>query len=91
MDILNSQMFQISDINDDIMTLSGDDALMKVKTAEFHKWFYLGFCITIHASQGETYHQKYTIHDWKHPCFCEKAKYVAMSRSSDIANIQIRL
>lgn len=65
MNILNSQTFKILDINDDIMTLDDGDSKFKIKTTQFHKWFYLGFCITIHASQGETYAAPYTIHDWK--------------------------
>lgn len=56
---------------------------------EFNRYFYLGFCITVYASQGETFDQKYTIHDWKYKRFCEKAKYVAMSRGTNINNIQI--
>ena len=55
----------------------------------FHKLFYLGFCIAIHASQGETFKQKYTIYDWNFERFCKRAKYVALSRASEISNIQI--
>ena len=52
--------------------------------------FYLGFYITIHALQGETALLPYTIHDWRHPWFCERARYVALSRGTSIHNIQIK-
>jgi ATP-dependent exoDNAse (exonuclease V) alpha subunit len=90
MNILNSQTFNIIDINHKNITLSDGVGRLEINTADFHKYFYLGFCITVHASQGATYFEKYTIHDWIHPWFCERAMYVAMSRSTDIANIQIK-
>ena len=89
MNILNSQTFEIIDINSQSFTIINDDVPVKIPNINFHKHFYLGFCITIHASQGETYSSKYTIHDWKFTRFCEKAKYVAMSRGTNISNIQI--
>lgn len=87
--ILNSQTFKIINVNSETFTILNDNEPMKFKLSEFHKFFYLGFCITIHASQGETFTEKYTIHDWKFPRFCEKAKYVALSRGTNINNIQI--
>jgi hypothetical protein len=60
---------------------------IKIPTKDFHQYFYLGFCLTIHASQGETFTEKYTIHDWYR--LCDRAKYVALSRGSSIHNIQI--
>ena len=68
---------------------TGDIEIVKIKTKDFHKFFYLGFCITIHASQGETYNCKYTIYDWDFYHICNKAKYVALSRGTNVSNIQI--
>ena len=88
--ILNSETFTITNANASTITISDGGAPIKINTADFHKYLYLGFCITVHSSQGETYSEPYTIHDWRHPRFCEKARYVAMSRSTDIANIQVK-
>ena len=87
--ILNSQTFTITNITNEIIKYKDDKTEYSLSVNEFHKYFYLGFCITIHASQGETFNTKYTIYDWEITPFCNKAKYVAMSRSTDINNIQI--
>ena len=87
--ILNSQRFVITKVTDDIIYFSDGGEELSIKTNAFHKYFYLGFCITIHASQGETFKTKYTIYDWGHYNFSDKAKYVALSRGTCIENIQI--
>ena len=89
LNILNSQTFIISDVTSEIIRYKDGNARYSIPTSDFHKYFYLGFCMTVYASQGETIHKKYTIYDWDIECFCPRAKYVAMSRSTDINNIQI--
>ena len=89
LNILNSEKFIIETINDKEIEIKDENRTLKVDLKHFHKLFYLGFCITIHASQGETFKQKYTIYDWNFEYFCERAKYVALSRASDLSNIQI--
>ena len=86
--ILNSQTFKIQSINEDKMEIVNGEESISIKTKDFHKFFYIGFCLTIHASQGETFDKKYTIYDWNK--LCEKAKYVALSRGTKIENIQIQ-
>ena len=88
-DILNSQTFIITKITNETLTYKNDDDIYTLSIDIFHKYFYLGFCITIHASQGETFTKKYTIYDWNVDCVCNKAKYVALSRGTNINNIQI--
>lgn len=87
--IINSQTFIITQVSSTEIKYKFDKDVYTIPISDFHKYFYLGFCITIHASQGATFNEKYTIHDWEIECFCDKAKYVAMSRSTDINNIQI--
>lgn len=89
-DILNSEKFIVKEITDEeiIITDNGKDINILIK--HFNMFLYLGFCITIHASQGETFTTPYTIHDWNFVYMCEKAKYVALSRSNDINNIYIK-
>ena len=88
--ILNSELFKVHKIDDKNFTIiNSSNEKIEIEIKDFHKNFYPGFCITVYASQGETYKDKYTIYDWNFEHFCNKAKYVAMSRSSDINNIQI--
>ena len=87
--ILNLQLFVITKVTDEYVIFKDEGEEVKIKTNQFHKTFYLGFCITIHASQGETFIDKYSIYDWGHPRFCNKAKYVALSRGTCVENIQI--
>ena len=84
---MNSQTFTIQEINNEFLIITNGDDTIKVNTSHFHKFFYLGFCLTVHASQGETFADKYTIYDWY--MMCDKAKYVALSRGTNIANIQL--
>lgn len=89
LNVLNSERFVIKSVTDEIIEIKEDNRLIEIKTQDFHKFFYLGFCITVHASQGDTFKVKYTIYDWKNYIFSKKAKYVAMSRGTSIQNIQI--
>ena len=84
---MNAETFVIDKIDSESMEIKNDIQSITVHTKDFHKFFYLGFCLTIHASQGETFKDKYTIHDWY--MLCEKSKYVALSRGTNISNIQI--
>ena len=89
LNVLNFQKFIVKQIKDNKIILNDDNDEVIVDINKFHKYFYLGFCITIHASQGETFTQPYTIYDWGFKHFCNKAKYVALSRATSIKNIQI--
>ena len=84
---MNAETFVIDKVNNETMEIKNEIQSITINTKDFHKFFYLGFCLTIHASQGETFKDKYTIHDWYH--LCEKGKYVALSRGTKLENIQI--
>ena len=81
---MNSEVFRIQSVDDENIVLEEGITL---RTKDFHKFFYVGFCMTIHASQGETFKEPYTIYDWYH--LCDKARYVALSRGTKLENIQI--
>ena len=81
---MNSEVFRIKSIDEENIVLEEGITL---RTKDFHKFFYVGFCMTIHASQGETFKDPYTIYDWYH--LCDKARYVALSRGTKLENIQI--
>jgi len=89
LNILNSEKFIVTQIDDKQIIMKEHEREVKVNITDFHKFFYLGFCITIHTSQGDTFDTKYTIYDWGFKHFCDRAKYVALSRATDINNIQI--
>jgi len=63
LNILNSETLIIESIDDKEIEIKDEKRTIKVDLKNFHKLFYLGFCITIHASQGETFKRKYTIYD----------------------------
>ena len=85
--ILNAQTFTIDSVTSESLVLRSGEDTFQINTKDFHKFYYLGFCLTIHASQGESFADKYTIYDWYQ--LEPKAKYVAMSRGTNIQNIQI--
>ena len=89
--ILNSEKFIISKLNDTDITIASGDRCIDLKVCDFYKYLYLGFCFTVHASQGETFTEPYTIYDWKMNFFSKKAKYVAISRGTRIEDIQMNI
>jgi len=84
--IFNNQQFKIKSIDDDKIILDND---IEIKTDQFKYYFIPAFCVTIHASQGETINEPYTIWDYDNDNMCQKSRYVALSRSTNIENIQI--
>ena len=89
LNILNSERFEITKIDNETITFTNDfkNEPIEVDVKDFHNFFYLAYCITIHASQGDTFTSQYTIYDWEK--MSKRAKYVAMSRGNNIDNIQI--
>jgi hypothetical protein len=85
--ILNAQTFTIVSVTSESLVVKCGDDTFQMNTKDFHKFYYLGFCLTIHASQGESFSDRYTIHDWN--MLEPRAKYVAMSRGTNVRNIQI--
>ena len=51
------------------------------------KWAY---CVTIHNTIGETFHEPYTIWDMGHPGFSTKLMYTALTRGVSLAQITFR-
>jgi hypothetical protein len=86
---LNSERFTVSNVDDTNIFLNGNGREIKISVNEFHTYFFAGFCITVHASQGETFNERYTIYDWDFIHFSKRAKYVSMSRATAYDNIQI--
>lgn len=91
--ILNSERFVVKAFDDKFVTLEKhgheDEEYFEIPLTKFQKHFYLGFCLTVYASQGETFSEPYTIYNWNWSMFSKEAKYVAISRSTCLENIQI--
>ena len=92
-DIFNNETYTVEKITASVIIMAIPDTEYKITIPinEFNKYLNLGFCITIHSSQGETFTEPYTIYDWGFSYMCEKAKYVAVSRATRAENIQIVL
>ena len=93
--ILNSEKFTVKAISRQKGITLLDELEENEVVVSFEKFpriFYLGFCITIHSSQGCTIKGKYTIHDWErigHSNIEKKLKYVALSRGTTKTQTQI--
>ena len=83
LDIQNNQTYYISKVNNDIVEF-GDKV---IDPKDFNKYFNVAFAMTIHKSQGSTFDYSYTIHEWE--MLDDALKYVALSRATDIKNINI--
>ena len=90
-DIYNNELYTIRKITDEKISLLSDDKVIEldvlIKDNLFQKLFYPAFCITCHKIQGSTYSHPYTIHEFEK--FDERLKYVSLSRSTCIENINI--
>ncbi len=90
-DICNNEQFTINKINFDknIIVITDDDKTIDIPFDMFQKLFYPAYAITIFKSQGSTFDYPYTIHEWNHPLFDNRLKYVSASRATDINNINV--
>ena len=92
MDLFNNQTFTIKKIDQPAGKIVVKDATrtLDIPIKEFQRMFYVAYCITIHKSQGETYKDKYTIHEF-HRGKEEnlRLRYVALSRATDFSLINI--
>lgn len=71
------------------LTEDSEGDLIRVPRHLFQKHFYVAYAITYYQSQGCTIKGKYTIHDWYGYHTDWRAKYVALSRATNKANVQI--
>lgn len=87
LNIVNNEIFKVVKIGKDFIKIKNEIKELEIPTNKINRCFYLAFCMTIHKSQGATYHEKYTIYEWEKLDYT--LKYVAMSRGTDINNIYI--
>ena len=87
LDILNNEKFAINMILDNQITISNNEKELIINAQDFQSIFNAAYCITIHSSQGETFNEPYTIYDWN--ILDKRLRYVALTRSSDLSNVNI--
>jgi ATP-dependent exoDNAse (exonuclease V) alpha subunit len=94
MDLYNNETFVIKEIQhskDNIVVVDDEDEsrVLDIPFNLFQRLFYVAYCITIHKSQGTTFDFPYTIHEWNNKRFCNRLKYVALSRTTNLENINV--
>ena len=87
-EILNGETFVVKDFTEKVITLADDDREFAIpRNDDFVYNFNPNYCMTIHASQGQTFDQPYGLYDVHQ--YNEKLLYVALSRSTRLSNIQV--
>jgi hypothetical protein len=57
--------------------------------SKFQRIFWPGYCVTIHAGQGSSYNDTYSIWDWYSRITTQRHRYVGFSRGRDSPQVQI--
>jgi hypothetical protein len=88
MDIFNNEIYICDGFDDNnvFFKIDYEDTIV-FPIKKLNKYFNLAFCITTHKSQGATFDETYTIHEWEK--MGKPLKYVALSRATNINNITI--
>tara|TARA_R110000751_G_scaffold88749_1_gene175193 strand:+ start:1320 stop:5159 length:3840 start_codon:yes stop_codon:yes gene_type:complete len=85
--ISKNEFRRVVTFDDDLIEL--DDGCSYEYDFIYHN-FLSAYCITTHKAQGDTYKQRYTIHEWDRYSeakkFNRRLRYVAQSRSTDPEN-----
>jgi hypothetical protein len=83
--IRNNEEFEVMDIHNKTITIksvtvkSETNNKIKIEHKEL-KYFQLGYCMTVHCSQGSTFDFDFSIYEWQ--CFTKEMMYVAISRAT---------
>jgi hypothetical protein len=75
----NNDQFKVQKVAANIIILTDGHATMGIETEEFTRCLNLAYCITIHATPGETCDHPYTIYQFD--MMDARLKHVAISRS----------
>ena len=89
LNIYNNETFTIKMIKrtEEIIIIVDEDREQEIPIAEFIKMFNVAYCITCHKSQGATFDEPYSIHEFNQ--FDSRLRYVALSRATDKELINI--
>jgi energy-coupling factor transporter ATP-binding protein EcfA2 len=81
--IMNNETYEISYLDSKSVSLINRGNSIEIPVGMFQTLFYVAYAITVHKSQGQTFIMPYTIHEWSHPHFDDRLKYVALSRTTE--------
>jgi hypothetical protein len=88
--IFNSCQYKIKTLNKDTFSIQNNiQEDIEIPYKEFHDYFWLGFCLTSHSAQGDTYKEPFTIYDWSRRKDDTTFHYVALSRGTSLKHINI--
>ena len=87
LDVFNNEMFTIKKINISNIEIFNNRITLIVPVDEFQRCFYPAFAITSHKSQGQTYDQPYTIHEFHR--MSTRCKRVALTRATKWEHVNI--
>ena len=82
LDIVNNEHFVIKqiDLEKSVITLKNGERIIEIPVDQFQRFFYVAYAMTVCKSQGSTFHDRYTIHEWER--YTNRLKYVSLSRAS---------
>ena len=64
-DVVNDENFMVTKLDKfNNIIISNEGKKLKLSIKEFGEMMYPAYCITIHCSQGQSYNDSYTIHEW---------------------------
>ena len=86
-EVVNNETFTIKKILSETNIIYNEEKEIEIDIKDFQNIFYVAYCITIHSSQGETFDEDYTIYDFEK--LDKHLRYVALTRATDIKNINI--
>ena len=72
-----------------VICLERTGELVEMKASEFHRYWRVGFCITVHQAQCITIDEPFTIYGWNHDHMIGRGRYVAVSRGTRMEYVQI--
>ena len=87
---MNGETFVVKDFTEKVITLvekSSDKEFAIPRDDDFVYNFNPNYCMTVYASQGQTFDQPYGLYDVHQ--YDQRLLYVALSRSTRLSNIHI--
>ena len=87
--LANNETFDVTAIKQKMKLVVVSDGVrdLEIPFADFPILFNPAYAVTCHKSQGATYDHPYSIHEWNRMTI--PMKYVALSRATNLANINI--
>ncbi len=85
--VFNNEFYNVKEWNNEYVVVKNEMNEVKLSINDIPRMFNVGYCITTHKSQGETFNEPYTIYEWNK--MDSTLKYVSLSRSTnkDLINI----